>query len=72
MKSFSVKVEKVCDDNLQQAITYGIEYKKEQEIFGISDITTDRKRLEHLVDLCNELELDVSQLREVVEDFLAQ
>lgn len=41
-------------------------------VSGVYDITDDREELEKLVALCNDLELSVIHLKDVVEDFLAR
>ncbi len=51
---------------------YGIEYNDGEKNIIIEDITTEYKRLERLVSLCNELKLDALHIREVVEDFLSE
>lgn len=34
------------------------------------DLSTDKDSIEHLVELCNNLHLDVLHLRDIVDDFL--
>ena len=69
MKHYSITVTELYDDELKQLTIYGIEYSNGERKLVITDITEDYKRLKRLVDLCNELELEVSQLNDVVEDF---
>jgi hypothetical protein len=55
------------------AITYGIaayDLSSDRVIARIDDITCDKARLEHLVELCNRGELSLVHLYDVVEDFL--
>lgn len=72
MKHYSITITELYDDELKQLTTYGIEYSNGERKLEITDITEDYKRLKRLVDLCNELELEVSQLNDVVEDFLSE
>ncbi|MCI5656308.1 MAG: DUF6514 family protein [Candidatus Pseudoruminococcus sp.] len=72
MKYYSITVTELYDDELKQLTTYGIEYNNGERKFTIADISTDYGQLKQLVDLCNELELEVSQLNDVVEDFLSE
>lgn len=72
MKRYSITVAELYDNELKQSTIYGIEYNDGSRKLTIADITTDYKRLRRLVDLCNELELEVSQLNDVVEDFLCE
>lgn len=69
---YSITVTECYDHNPQQSTIYGIKYSDGHKTFTINDITTDYERLERLVNLCNELELEVSQLNDVVEDFLSE
>ncbi len=41
-------------------------------ITSVHDLTSDRERIETLVDDCNRLGLDAMHLCDVVEDFLAE
>lgn len=72
MKHYSITVAELYDNELKQLTIYGIEYNDGSRKLTIADITTDYKRLRRLVDFCNELELEVSQLNDVVEDFLCE
>lgn len=74
MKHYSITITELYDNELKQLTIYGIEYSNGERKLVITDITEDYKRLKRLVDLCNELELEleVSQLNDVVEDFLSE
>lgn len=72
LKYYSITVTELHDDELKQLTIYGIEYSNGERKLAIIDVTTDYERLKRLVDLCNELELEVSQLNDVVEDFLSE
>lgn len=72
MKHYSITVTELYDNELKQLTIYGIEYSNGERKLVITDIIEDYKRLKRLVDLCNELELEVSQLNDVVEDFLSE
>lgn len=51
--------------------SYGIAvYRKGHKLQDVQDITTDKKQLEQLVDLCNREQLAYCHLYDVVEDFL--
>lgn len=57
-------------------VCYGIAVEEEQDgvsviLQSVSDIAVCSDRLEQLVDLCNELELDPIHLNDVVDDYLA-
>ena len=54
-------------------IFYGIgALEGDRSLFVIHDISADKPRMEHLVELCNRLELSPLHLWDGVEDFLAQ
>lgn len=72
MKHYSITVTELCDDQFRQLSIYGIEYSDNEKTLAVTDITTDYERLKRLVDLCNELELEVSQFNDVIEDFLSE
>lgn len=72
LKHYSITVTELYDDKLKQLAIYGIEYSNGERTLVIEDITTDYERLKRLINLCNELELEVSQLNDVVEDFLSE
>ncbi len=40
-------------------------------LLSINDITTDKDKLQELVDACNRLKLSTAHLRDIVEDFLS-
>ena len=51
--------------------SYGIDCKeKGRKVASVCDISTDRKAVERLAELCNELDLDPAQLEEVAEDWI--
>lgn len=54
-------------------IAYGIEVSngRGERLKTVRDITCDRSALEELVKLCNELDLALCHLDDVVEDFLS-
>ena len=63
----------------QDRIAYGIAAYADAERDGtatvlasVSDITSDKQKLEKLVFYCNQLGLSELHLRDVVEDFLAE
>lgn len=56
----------VYDENGKKHNTYGISYKERE----VKDISTDKHKIEKLVNLCNELELSPIHLDDVIEDFL--
>ena len=67
-------VESNLSSNEIPLITYGIAAYDPVSpltvVARISDITSDKKRLEILVDLCNREKLSLVHLNDVVEDFL--
>ncbi len=57
-------------------VCYGIAVVEEHDgvsviLQSVSDIAVCSDRLEQLVDLCNEFELDPMHLNDVVDDYLA-
>lgn len=62
---YTITEEKIIIENVE-ATVYGISCDE----IRIDDISTDKKAVEHLVDLCNEGELAPYQLMDVVEDML--
>ncbi len=51
--------------------SYGIAvYRKGHKLQDVQDITTDKKKLERLVELCNREQLSHCHLYDVIEDFL--
>lgn len=62
----------------EKRISYGIvAYANAEQdgtatiVTSVRDVTSDKKRLEKLVDDCNRLELSTVHLLDVVEDFLS-
>ena len=58
-------------------ISFGMAYVEQDEfsnvvLQSISNITSDRKHIENLVDLCNKCKLDPVHMADVVEDFLIE
>ena len=72
MRYYSITVTEYFNHAFQQSTIYGIEYNNGDSTVIVNDITTDYERLKRLVDLCNELGLEVSQLNDIVEDFLSE
>lgn len=59
-------------EELGTYISYGISARTvEEEIFRISDVSTDFEKVRRLADLCTERELAPEHLGDVIEDFLA-
>lgn len=56
----------VTDENNSEHDTYGITCGERT----IKDISTDKQRIEALIELCNSLELSPIHLDDVIEDFL--
>lgn len=51
--------------------SYGIAvYRKGRKLQDVQDITTDRQKLERLVELCNREQLAHCHLYDVIDDFL--
>lgn len=69
---YSIIVSECCENKSEESIIYGIEYNDNESHVIVDDITVDYARLNKLVSLCNELDLDVSQINDVVEDFLSE
>ena len=45
-------------------------YRRGYKLYEVKDITVDREKLENLIRLCNQEQLSLLHLRDVVEDFL--
>jgi hypothetical protein len=52
--------------------TYGIavQFEREEERLVYADVSTDASKVQRLVELMNELQLDPIHLEDVIEDFL--
>ena len=55
-----------CPDKIPQYLWNRRGYK----LYEVKDITVDREKLENLIRLCNQEQLSLLHLRDVVEDFL--
>ena len=63
--------ETLSSDELGTYVTFSLSVRTvEEEIYFISDITTDCEKIKHLADLCTNKELDPIQLKDVIEDFI--
>lgn len=56
----------VLDENGLKHDTYGITYGAKI----IKDISTERQKIERLINLCNALDLSPIHIEDVIEDFL--
>ena len=69
-------VESIFSSGTSSNITYGIAAHNtthpETVIACISDIASDKKSIECLVDLCNREKLSLIHLNDIVEDFLCR
>ena len=66
-------VESAPSAETNSTVTYGItayDVSSDKVVAHIGDITCDKARIEHLVELCNRGKLSPIHLRDVVEDFL--
>ena len=71
-RAYSVFEEKLESEEGIQYKAYGIRVRGyEGKDIVISDVTDDREALESLVRLCNDGDLDIIHIYDVVEDFLA-
>ena len=58
----------VCEETVT---SFGVSCLKEgKTIASVEDISTDREAVERLAELCNSLELDPGQLKDVAEDYI--
>lgn len=69
MSRYSCFKERINDPELGNYTTYGIRLRI---TITVSDLSLDRKRVKHLVKLCNQGDLDPIHLPEIVEDFLSE
>ena len=53
---------------IENNLSYGIKYTNGGQ--RIDDLSFDKQRVQDLVDLCNQLQLDPVHLLDVAEDFL--
>lgn len=44
--------------------------QKRKELIRVSDVSTDKNKVENLIALCNEEHLDPVHIYDVIEDFL--
>lgn len=63
---YSVNHSTITDENGTKHDTYGISYADKE----IKDISTEKKKVEKLVSLCNNLSLSPIHINDVIEDFL--
>lgn len=76
--TYALVEEKYLGENYENRISYGIVACSNVETDGIStivasvrDVTNDRRSICALIKRCNDLNLSVIHLNDVVEDFLA-
>ena len=68
---YEIKETKTCVSE-ETVTSYGISCREDGIVISsIDDISTDRDSVGKLASLCNELDLDPSQLEEVAEDFIS-
>ena len=63
---YSVNHSTIIDENGAKRDTYGISY----DSIEIKDISTEKRKIEELVTLCNSLSLSPIHIKDVIEDFL--
>ena len=73
MVTYRVIEEKFNDGELGEYIAFGIcAYEtngdKQEKVACVSDVFLNREVAEKLVDMCNELELEIIHLMDVIED----
>lgn len=63
----------IYDEDANKYTVYGIEAvdSKGKVLLSFSDIFFDKQKAEHFVNLCNENDLELIHLADVVEDALA-
>ena len=65
------KSETIYDEDIGSYVSYGITVRCDgEEILTISDVSTDRKKVERLAELCNDKGLSVCHIYDVIEDIL--
>lgn len=73
MVNYGVLEETMCDAHIGEYTTYGIGAYNSQAnemITFISDVFPCKEDAENFVKLCNENELSLHHLRDVIEDFI--
>lgn len=69
-------IENICIYERKNIISYGIAVFSNKDtqnpILVIEDITTDRKALDEFVKKCNDLELSILHIHDVIEDFISE
>ena len=76
MKHKYIVVQNTYKNGNATRISFGIAAIEEYDgvttiLESISDLSSNLKSIERLVDICNNLQLDLIHLRDVVNDFLA-
>ena len=65
------KDETCYDDDIGRYVTYGITVRCDgEEVLSISDISTDKEKVERLAKLCNDNQLSICHIYDVIEDIL--
>jgi hypothetical protein len=73
MISYKLRKDNLFHRNIGSYSSYGIDAfddSSSNPIHSILDISTEKDSLENLICLCNESQLDIVHLDDVVEDFL--
>lgn len=73
MVNYGVIEERICDSCIGEYITYGIGAYNPQAselITFVSDVFPCKADAEEFVKICNENELSLHHLRDVIEDFI--
>lgn len=75
MCQYEIYTETLDDPSIGSYLAYGIVgfemvNKNRKELIRVSDVLTDKKAVENLIDLCNAEHLDPVHIYDVIEDFL--
>lgn len=75
MSQYEIFTEMLDDPSIGKYLTYGIVgyemvNKNRKELIRVSDVSTDKNKVENLISLCNKERLDPVHIYDVIEDFL--
>lgn len=75
MSRYEKFIEKLDKPGIGKYTTYGIVVyemvnQNRKELIRVSDVSTDKNKVENLIALCNEEHLEPVHIYDVIEDFL--
>lgn len=75
MYNYNIFVEVLKNEDSDAYTAYGIcvcsmENNQRKEVLKVSDVSTDKEKVDNLVDLCNKEQLEPVHIYDVIEDCL--